>query len=266
MQFNPNSRTDGHTLLKQALTDRSDGEESIKPKVMGMNTADKRAWSKKLRSYNIISQCLLAIELCGLILTHEQTDAHSWNKFYRQIWWREISLEPKVAGVHTTDKQWITTQETEELFSVWWLVSHWVMLTRELTDAHTWNTSSRYIWWRGVHRALSCGCAYDGQTSTVQEAKELYNNVYYSSLANELCSLILTREPMDTHSWSKLYRQIWWRGVHRAQTCGCTYDGQTTTVQGARELYIVYDGLLAIELCSLILTRESADTDSRENL
>ena len=54
---------------------------------------------------------------------------------------------------------------------------------------------SRYIWWRGVHRAKSCGCAYGGQTTMVQEAM-----VNDGLLAIELCCLFLSREPKDAHS------------------------------------------------------------------
>ena len=37
MQFNPNPRTGGRTLLETSLTDRSDGEDSIEPKVVGVH-------------------------------------------------------------------------------------------------------------------------------------------------------------------------------------------------------------------------------------
>ena len=62
MRFNPNSRTDGRTLLIQTLADRSDGEESI---VGGVHTTDRQPRSKKLGSYNVIvyDDGSLAIEL-----------------------------------------------------------------------------------------------------------------------------------------------------------------------------------------------------------
>ena len=40
MQFNPNSRTEGRTLLEQILTDRSDGEEAIELKDVGVHMMD----------------------------------------------------------------------------------------------------------------------------------------------------------------------------------------------------------------------------------
>ena len=42
MQFNPNSRTDGCTLLETSLANRSDEEESIDPKVVGVHTTNKQ--------------------------------------------------------------------------------------------------------------------------------------------------------------------------------------------------------------------------------
>ena len=53
MQFNPNSRTDGRTLLESSLSDRPDREESIEPKVAGVHTIDKQPQPKKLGSCNI---------------------------------------------------------------------------------------------------------------------------------------------------------------------------------------------------------------------
>ena len=47
--------------------------------------------------------------------------------------------------------------------------------------------------------------------------------------------------------------------VYRAQSCGCAYDRQTTTAQ---EAIVAYDGSLAIELCSLILTQKPTGTHS----
>ena len=52
MQFNSYLRTEGRTLLKR-ITDRSDGEESIELKVVGVHLKQR---SKKL--WNYTSQCI----------------------------------------------------------------------------------------------------------------------------------------------------------------------------------------------------------------
>ena len=49
--YNCNSRTDGRTLLDQSLTDRSDGEQSVEPKVVGVHLTDKPAQPRKLCTY-----------------------------------------------------------------------------------------------------------------------------------------------------------------------------------------------------------------------
>ena len=42
MQFNPNMRSDRRTFLALTLEDRSDGEEPIEPKVVGVHTTDNQ--------------------------------------------------------------------------------------------------------------------------------------------------------------------------------------------------------------------------------
>ena len=82
-------------------------------------------------------------------------------------------MEPKVVGVHTTDNQpWPKTLlGSYTLYSVSWLSSHEIcssILTRELTDAHSWN-QVKTSYWKGVHGAQSCGCANDGHPTTAQD-------------------------------------------------------------------------------------------------
>ena len=60
MQFNPNSRTEGRTLLKQTLADTSDGE-----KAQGCGCAYNGA------IYHNVYHASLVTELCSLILTRE---------------------------------------------------------------------------------------------------------------------------------------------------------------------------------------------------
>ena len=47
MQFNPNSRTNGLTLLEHSLTDRSDREEFVETKVVGVHMMDNQSQPRK---------------------------------------------------------------------------------------------------------------------------------------------------------------------------------------------------------------------------
>ena len=68
--FNSNSKIDRHTLLKQTLADRSDGEEVVHGARCAYDEQPTMTQNRTLHGF-------LVIEICSSILTLEPTDAHS---------------------------------------------------------------------------------------------------------------------------------------------------------------------------------------------
>ena len=142
----------GCTLLKQTLADLSDEEESIEPKFVGVHSTDKQSGSMKLY-----------IPMPGLVFTRELTDAHSWNKLYRQMWWRGVhrsqvcgcAYDGQMSRVHEAREQ-----DTHTVYdgSLAIELIYGVILSGEMTDAVTTETNfSRLNWWRRVYRAKFAG-------------------------------------------------------------------------------------------------------------
>ena len=101
MQGAPKWRSNGSTLPKQTLADRSDGEESVEPKLVYVCMTDSLPQSSKY----------VAISSYGTTKLISMQGAANWRSDGRTLPEqtlavrsdRKESIEPKLVGVRTTD-------------------------------------------------------------------------------------------------------------------------------------------------------------------
>ena len=143
------------------------------------------------------------------------------SKFSSQIWRRGVDGH-QFGWVHVSDSQ----LRPIKLCLIYFLVvyyTNWIILTWESMEAQA-DLMERSLLNPKLKMFIRCT---DIQPQT-RECAALWPTVYLGSL---VISLIMSGEPMDTHSWYKLELALLMRGVHRAQSYGCAYDWRTTTSQ-----------------------------------
>ena len=110
MLFNPNSRTNGHTLLDPSLADKFAGEESMDFKVVGVYTTDNQPQPKMLDSY--VLYCVSDMQFSPNSRANRHT-LLELNLADRSA--GKESIEPKVDGGCAYDGQPMMAQDVTEV-------------------------------------------------------------------------------------------------------------------------------------------------------